>query len=77
VYAADEGRQQEPRGPKKTRQEMVAERQAARNAALKASGRSRAQGRDEVDPMDPSAYSDAPRGGWGAGLDGRDVRDEL
>jgi hypothetical protein len=22
-----------------------------------------------VDPMDPSAYSDAPRGGWGAGLE--------
>ncbi|CAI9291786.1 unnamed protein product [Lactuca saligna] len=25
---------------------------------------------DEVDPMDPSAYSDAPRGGWVVGLKG-------
>jgi len=23
---------------------------------------------DEFDPMDPSSYSDAPRGGWGVGL---------
>ncbi|KAL3700471.1 hypothetical protein R1sor_018493 [Riccia sorocarpa] len=23
---------------------------------------------DELDPMDPSSYSDAPRGGWGVGL---------
>lgn len=28
----------------------------------------RARDRDTVDPMDPSSYSDAPRGGWGAGL---------
>ncbi|KAM1639259.1 hypothetical protein ACFXTN_008566 [Malus domestica] len=25
---------------------------------------------DELDPMDPSAYSDAPRGGWVVGLKG-------
>ncbi|KAI5056442.1 hypothetical protein GOP47_0028260 [Adiantum capillus-veneris] len=25
---------------------------------------------DELDPMDPSSYSDAPRGGWGVGLKG-------
>jgi hypothetical protein len=44
------------RGPKKTRQEMIAERQAARNAALAKSGRGRAKmggGEDEIDPMDP------------------------
>ncbi|KAG0587359.1 hypothetical protein KC19_2G158900 [Ceratodon purpureus] len=26
---------------------------------------------DVLDPMDPSAYSDAPRGGWGVGLKGQ------
>jgi hypothetical protein len=44
------------RGPKKTRQELIAERQAARNAALAKSGRGRAKmggGDDEIDPMDP------------------------
>ncbi|KAJ1436062.1 hypothetical protein SESBI_04616 [Sesbania bispinosa] len=25
---------------------------------------------DELDPMDPSSYSDAPRGGWVVGLKG-------
>eukprot|EP00898_Chlorokybus_atmophyticus_P001888 jgi/Chlat1/26/ChrspC230937S00909 len=29
---------------------------------------------EEVDPMDPSAYSDAPRGGWGVGLKGSQPR---
>ena len=29
-------------------------------------------GGEVLDPMDPSSYSDAPRGGWGAGL-GKDV----
>ncbi|BBM97547.1 polyglutamine-binding protein 1 [Marchantia polymorpha subsp. ruderalis] len=29
---------------------------------------------DELDPMDPSAYSDAPRGGWGVGLKGQQPR---
>lgn len=44
------------RGPKKTRQELIAERQAARNAALAKSGRGRAKmggGDDDIDPMDP------------------------
>ncbi|XP_076448612.1 polyglutamine-binding protein 1-like [Babylonia areolata] len=27
--------------------------------------------RDEIDPMDPAAYSDVPRGGWTEGLDTR------
>lgn len=38
-------------------------------------GRGRGRGRkkdDALDPMDPSSYSDAPRGGWGAGLEGVD-----
>lgn len=31
----------------------------------KRSGRKRAYAEDdELDPMDPSSYSDAPRGGW-------------
>lgn len=25
----------------------------------------------QVDPMDPSAYSDAPKGSWGVGLEGQ------
>ncbi|CAM6119364.1 unnamed protein product [Calypogeia fissa] len=29
---------------------------------------------DELDPMDPSSYSDAPRGGWGVGLKGQQPR---
>lgn len=43
------------KGPKKTRQELIAERQAARNAALAKAGRGRAKmgGEDELDPMDP------------------------
>ncbi|KAF6253034.1 hypothetical protein COO60DRAFT_1273961 [Scenedesmus sp. NREL 46B-D3] len=68
--APDVGDDDEDRGPRKTRQEQIAERQAARNAALARQGRSRAKGREEVDPMDPSAYSDAPRGGWSTGLEG-------
>ncbi|KAJ7525371.1 hypothetical protein O6H91_17G047300 [Diphasiastrum complanatum] len=32
--------------------------------------RKRAQETAELDPMDPSSYSDAPRGGWGVGLKG-------
>ena len=33
-----------------------------------ASGRKRQRAADAIDPMDPSSYSDAPVGGWGAGL---------
>jgi hypothetical protein len=43
-------------GPKKTRQELIAERQAARNAALAKAGRGRAKmggGDEDIDPMDP------------------------
>ncbi|XP_010505864.1 PREDICTED: polyglutamine-binding protein 1-like [Camelina sativa] len=37
----------------------------------KGSGKKRAHADDdEVDPMDPSSYSDAPRGGWVVGLKG-------
>jgi len=66
---------------KKSRLEQIAEAQAARNAARGGrggGGRGRGGGgrgrEEEVDPMDPSAYSDAPRGGWGAGLEA--ARDE-
>eukprot|EP00775_Hariotina_reticulata_P010399 gene10399-10557_t len=55
---------------KRSRQEMIAEQQAARNAALAKHGRSRAKVAEELDPMDPSSYSDAPRGGWSSGLEG-------
>ncbi|WIA29403.1 hypothetical protein OEZ86_011907 [Tetradesmus obliquus] len=68
--APDVADDDEARGPRKSRQEQIAERQAARNAALARQGRSRAKERDELDPMDPSAYSDAPRGGWSTGLEG-------
>jgi len=56
-------------GPKKTRAEKIAEMQAARNANR---GRNRGGSRkeEELDPMDPAAYSDAPRGGWAIGLEG-------
>ena len=45
---------------------------AARRAPGAGRGRGRAPppaGRDDVDPMDPAAYSDAPAGGWGRGLE--------
>ncbi|GAB4821496.1 hypothetical protein N2152v2_008542 [Parachlorella kessleri] len=32
------------------------------------------RGPEEIDPMDPAAYSDAPRGGWGSGLVGSQPR---
>jgi hypothetical protein len=51
--APDVGDEEEERGPRKTRQEQIAERQAARNAALARQGRSRAKQGEEVDPMDP------------------------
>jgi hypothetical protein len=38
---------------KRSRQEMIAEQQAARNAALAKHGRSRAKAAEELDPMDP------------------------
>nr|CAD10080.1 novel protein similar to human polyglutamine binding protein 1 (PQBP1) [Danio rerio] len=34
----------------------------------KGGGGSRKQQQEEMDPMDPSAYSDAPRGSWSTGL---------
>lgn len=64
----------EPGAPRKTRQEQIAEAQVARNMALKRRGGGGGGGRgarrgDEFDPMDPSSYSDAPKGGWGSGLE--------
>jgi polyglutamine-binding protein 1 len=38
------------------------------------SKRAKARGAEDVDPMDPSAYSDAPKGGWGQGLEGAQPR---
>eukprot|EP00057_Strongylocentrotus_purpuratus_P014081 XP_011668555.1 PREDICTED: polyglutamine-binding protein 1 [Strongylocentrotus purpuratus] len=35
---------------------------------LRESSRGRRQKEDELDPMDPSAYSDTPRGNWSSGL---------
>jgi hypothetical protein len=61
------------RGPKKSRMEWIAEQQAARNAARaprRSGGRRGGGGGDgDIDPMDPSSYSDAPRGGWSSGLE--------
>lgn len=52
---------------KRSRQEMIAEQQAARNAALAKHGRSRAKAAEELDPMDPvreavQQYSSAVQG---------------
>lgn len=54
---------EEGRGAKRSRQEMIQERQLQRN-------RARGRGHEDVDPMDPAAYSDAPKGGWSTGLEG-------
>ncbi|GFH09009.1 uncharacterized protein HaLaN_04068 [Haematococcus lacustris] len=56
-------------GSRKSRAERIAEQQAARNQNR---GRGRLGGREEeLDPMDPSSYSDAPRGHWSSGLEGQ------
>lgn len=47
---------EEERGPRKSRQEVIAERQAARNAALAQRGGRAKRGGDELDPMDPVSY---------------------
>jgi polyglutamine-binding protein 1 len=36
--------------------------------ALRRGGRHRERATEKLDPMDPSAYSDVPRGNWSAGL---------
>ena len=46
-----------------TQQVPVAKKVAARAAVPKA------KADDPLDPMDPAAYSDAPRGTWGTGID--------
>eukprot|EP00798_Chlamydomonas_sp_ICE-L_P011450 gene11450-34160_t len=60
----------EDRGPKKSRLEQIRDKQMQRN-----SGRSKVRGGrdDENDPMDPSSYSDAPKGGWSHGIEGLNV----
>jgi hypothetical protein len=40
----------------------------ARATAANPSVQQRAQRQPALDPMDPSSYSDTPRGGWGSGL---------
>ncbi|KAK9901716.1 hypothetical protein WJX75_009929 [Coccomyxa subellipsoidea] len=51
------------------RREVIAAQQERRHA-MHASRRQR----DEIDPMDPSAYSDAPLGGWSSGMEGAQPR---
>ncbi|CAN8317776.1 unnamed protein product [Cochlearia groenlandica] len=47
------------------------QRPSSKPPLKKGSGKKRAHADDdEVDPMDPSSYSDAPRGGWVVGLKG-------
>jgi hypothetical protein len=54
--APDVADDDEARGPRKSRQEQIAERQAARNAALARQGRTRAKQGEELDPMDPVSW---------------------
>ncbi|CAI5463830.1 unnamed protein product [Closterium sp. Yama58-4] len=49
----------------------VQRKRAAAAAAAAAGG---GDDKDEIDPMDPSSYSDAPRGGWAVGLKGLQPR---
>ena len=53
-----------------SRLERVQAEQAARHQRVAVQRGSK----DEVDPMDPSAYSDAPRGGWTVGMEGAQPR---
>ncbi|KAK9837203.1 hypothetical protein WJX84_009090, partial [Apatococcus fuscideae] len=48
--------------------------QAARHEALAAKRGSGGRARDFNDPMDPSSYSDAPKGKWSTGLAGAQPR---
>ena len=57
---------------RKNRAERIREEQMQRHQARPP--RRGGKKEDEVDPMDPSAYSDAPRGGWTAGLEGSQPR---
>lgn len=51
------------------------QRSNSKPPAKKGAGKKRAHAEDdEVDPMDPSSYSDAPRGGWVVGLKGMQPR---
>ena len=59
---------------KMSKLEKMRAEQLARNTHLAAQesakgGQKRQRGQEEFDPMDPSSYSDAPRGGWGRGLE--------
>ncbi|GAX74779.1 hypothetical protein CEUSTIGMA_g2226.t1 [Chlamydomonas eustigma] len=54
---------------RKNRAERIREQQLQRNQARMAKRK-----QDDVDPMDPSSYSDAPKGGWGTGLEGAQPR---
>uniref|UniRef100_A0A061RJ26 Polyglutamine-binding protein 1 n=3 Tax=Tetraselmis sp. GSL018 TaxID=582737 RepID=A0A061RJ26_9CHLO len=70
---------QEPERPRETRQERAEREQMERRMRLQAANGPRRRGRggpdrDELDPMDPSAYSDAPKGGWSMGLEGSQPR---
>jgi len=55
----DEGREERGRGDR---------RRERREDAAPHSKSKRGKKEDEMDPMDPSAYSDAPRGTWSSGL---------
>ncbi|KAF8063128.1 hypothetical protein N665_1184s0016 [Sinapis alba] len=51
------------------------QRSSSKPPVKKGVGKKRAHAEDdEVDPMDPSSYSDAPRGGWVVGLKGMQPR---
>ncbi|KAG2439337.1 hypothetical protein HXX76_004696 [Chlamydomonas incerta] len=56
-------------GARKSRLEAIAEEQRRRNEARGKVPKNK-KAEDELDPMDPAAYSDAPRGGWSTGLEG-------
>ncbi|KAK9835178.1 hypothetical protein WJX81_003765 [Elliptochloris bilobata] len=57
---------QERRAPGPSRKEIVSAQQERRNFGRRL--------REGVDPMDPTAYSDAPKGGWSVGLEGAQPR---
>ncbi|KAF3340053.1 protein binding protein isoform X1 [Carex littledalei] len=58
-------------GPTKGQGNMIAQSRPSSKPPLGRGQKKRAyEEDDELDPMDPSSYSDAPRGGWGVGLKG-------
>lgn len=67
--AAPPAEERDPMREKFERQYGGIQKQQPSGAGGKAGRYRPPKAADALDPMDPSAYSEVPRGGWGAGLE--------